>query len=200
MKKLISLFLVLFVLASCSSGATSGNTETASNDVDVKKVVIDNILSRRSIRSYKPDQVEKSKIDTLLLAGINAPSANNKQPWEVRVIQNAELLGKIKALNENIFHNSPTLIIVARDTTNAYSAFDCGLLTQNILLTAKSMGLGTCSLGSLARLINSPEGTEIREALKLSEGYETILGISLGYPNESPEAKPREVNNVQYID
>lgn len=200
MKKLFSSLLVAFVLMSCSSGTTTGETQTNSNTVDIQKAVIDNILSRRSIRSYKPEQVEKSKIDTLLLAGINAPSANNKQPWEVRVIQNAELLGKIKALNENIFHHSPTVIIIARDTTNAFGALDCGLLTQNILLSARSMGLGTCSLGSLARLINSPEGIEIKNALKLSEGYETILGISLGYPNESPEAKPREITNVQYID
>lgn len=200
MKKLFSLLLVALVLVSCSTGTTSGDTQTASNTVDTQKIVVENILNRRSIRSYKPEQVEKSKIDTILLAAINAPSANNKQPWEVRVIQNVELLDKIKALNEKVFYNSPTLIIVARDTTNAFGSFDSGLLTQNILLSAEAMGLGTCSLGSLARLINSPEGKEIREALKLPEGYETILGISLGYPNESPEAKPREMGKVQYID
>ena len=198
MKKLFSSLLVAFVLVSCSSGATGGDAQSA--PVDTQKVVLENMLSRRSVRSYKPEQVEKSKIDTILLAAINAPSANNKQPWEVRVIQNAELLGKIKALNEKIFYNSPTLIVVARDTTNAFGSFDSGLLTQNILLSAQSMGLGTCSLGSLARLINSPEGTEVRTALNLPEGYETVLGISLGYPNETPDAKPREMTKVQYID
>lgn len=201
MKKLFSsLLLIVFVFASCSSGTTQSAAQTSPAVVDTKEVVLDNIMSRRSIRSYKPDQVEKAKIDTILLAGINAPSANNKQSWEVRVIQNTELLGKIKALNENIFHNSPTVIIVARDTANAFGDFDSALLTQNMLLTAHSMGLGTCSLGGLARLINSPEGKEIREALKLPEGYETILGISLGYPNESPDAKPRDMSKVQYID
>lgn len=200
MKKLFSSLLTAFVLLSCSSEAAKEGASADAASVNTQKVVLDNILSRRSIRSYKPEQVEKSKIDTLMLAAINAPSANNKQPWEIRVIQNAELLGKIKAINEKVFHDSPTVIIIARDTTNAFGAFDCGILTENILLSAESMGLGTCSLGSLARLINSPEGTEIREALKLPENYETVLGISLGYKNESPEAKPREKGKVQYID
>lgn len=200
MKKLFSSLLVAFVLMSCSSNASQESTEVAAATVDTQKVVVDNILNRRSIRAYKPEQVEKSKIDTILLAAINAPSANNKQPWEVRVIQNAELLGKIKAINEKVFYDSPTVIIIARDTKNDFGAFDAGLLTQNILLSAESMGLGTCSLGSLARLINSPEAKDIKDALKLPADYEVILGISLGYPNESPEAKPREISKVQYID
>ena len=152
------------------------------------------------LKDFSFTPVEKSKIDTILISAINAPSANNKQPWEVRVIQNIELLNKIKAINEGIFHNSPTLIIVACDTTNKYGSFDCGLLTQNILLSAESMGIGTCPLGGLARLINSPEGQEIREALRLSPNYEAVVGISMGYKNEIPEAKPRDKSKVQYID
>lgn len=200
MKKLFSVLLTAFVLLSCSSNATKDEANAAPAPVDTKGIVIDNMLNRRSIRSYKPEQVEKSKIDTILLCAINAPSANNKQPWEVRVIQNAEVLNKIKAINEGIFHNSPTVIIIARDTKNDFSSFDCGLLTQNILLSAEAMGLGTCSLGGLARLINSPEGKEIKESLKLPADYEVTLGISLGYKNETPEAKPRERAKVQYID
>lgn len=200
MKKLFSVLLTAFVLLSCSSNTTKEEPTSAPATVDAKDIVIENILNRRSIRSYKPEQVEKSKIDTILLCAINAPSANNKQPWEVRVIQNAEVLNKIKAINEGVFHNSPTVIVIARDTKNDFGAFDCGLLTQNILLSAEAMDLGTCSLGSLARLINSPEGKEIKESLKLPADYEVVLGISLGYKNENPEAKPRETTKVQYID
>ncbi len=200
MKKLFSAVLSAFLLLSCSSNAAKEDTKPASTPVDTQKIVVDNMLNRRSIRSYKPEQVEKSKIDTILLCAINAPSANNKQPWEVRVIQNPELLNKIKAINENIYHNSPSLIIIAKDTKNPYGDFDCGILTQNILLSAEAMGLGTCSLGGLGRLMNTPEAKEIRESLNLPPDYEVILGISLGYANESPEAKPREKGKVQYID
>lgn len=199
MKNLFTAILTVFVLISCSSNTAKETTESKPV-IDNQKVIVDNILNRRSVRSYKPEQVDKSKIDTILLSAINAPSANNKQPWEVRVIQNPELLNKIKAINEKIYHNSPTIIIVARDTKNNFSSFDCGLLTQNILLSAEAMGLGTCTLGGLGRLINSAEGTEIREALNLSPDYETVVGISLGYKNETPEAKPRDNNKAQYID
>lgn len=199
MKNLFACILSVFVLFSCTSNTPKESIEPIAK-IDTQKIVIENILSRRSIRSYKPEQVDKSKIDTILLSAINAPSANNKQPWEVRVIQNAELLNKIKAINEGIYHNSPTLIIVARDTKNDFSSFDCGILTQNILLSAEAMDIGTCPLGGLARLINSPEGKEVRESLKLPVDYEVVLGISLGYKDEKPEAKPREKSKVQYID
>lgn len=196
MKKIILLSLFTsFVLASCLQAqkkmeATENKQET----------VVNNIMNRRSIRAYKPQQVEKSKIDTIMLCAVNAPSANNKQPWEVRVIQNQELLNKIKVLNENIFHNSPTVIVVARDTTNNYSALDCGLLTQNILLSAESMDLGTCPLGGLGRLLESPEAKEIKDALKLPEGYEVILAISLGYKDQVLPTKTKDITKVQYID
>lgn len=197
MKKIF--FLLFVVMATMSSCGAKEEVKTELQVVDKQKVIIDNILSRRSIRAYKPEQVPQGKIDTILQCAINAPSANNKQPWEVRVIQNAELLNKIKAINPKIFYDAPSVIIVARDTKNDYSAFDAGLLTQNILLSAESMDLGTCSLGSLARLINSPEGKEINDALKLPADYEVILGIALGYKNETPDAKPREAAKIQYI-
>lgn len=200
MKKLFSTLLSAFLLLSCSPGASTETGKADSTPVDSQQIVIDNILSRRSIRSFKPEQVEKSKIDTILLCALNAPSANNKQPWEVRVIQNPELLNKIKAINENIYHNSPTVIVVAKDTTNPYGDFDCGLLTQNIMLSAEAMGIGTCSLGGLGRLLTTPEAKEIRDALNLSPGYEVMLALSLGYKNESPDAKPREMSKAQYID
>lgn len=200
MKNLLLSLFTVFVLFSCSSNVGKEDVHSSLTAVDTQQVILDNILNRRSIRAYKPEQVDKSKIDSILLYAINAPSANNRQPWEVRIIQNVDLLNKIKTLNEKIFHNSPTVIIIARDTKNNFSSFDCGILTQNILLSSKAMGLGTCALGSLARLINSPEGKDIKDSLKLPEDYEVVLGISLGYPNESPEAKPREKAKVQYID
>ncbi len=197
MKKILLYLVFSASLVSCTTKEESKAdiTQTPAKET----VVIDNILSRRSIRSYKPEQVDKSKIDTIMQCAINAPSANNKQPWEVRVIQNADLLNKIKELGGQ-FYGAPTLIIVAKDKTNSFADFDSGLLTQNILLSAHSLDLGTCPLGSLARLIMDSKAKDVLASLDLPKDYEVVLAISLGYPNESPDAKPRETEKIKFID
>lgn len=197
MKKILLSLVTLVCLASC---AAKEEQKVDTVQAPAKEaVVMENILSRRSIRSYKLEQVEKSKIDTIMQCAINAPSANNKQPWEVRVIQNADMLAKIKELGGQ-FYGSPTLIVVAKDKTNSFGDFDCGLLTQNILLSAQSLDLGTCSLGSVARLLMDPKAKDVLTSLNLPKDYEVVLAISLGYPNESPDAKPRETAKVKFID
>jgi Nitroreductase len=165
-------------------------------------LVIENILSRRSVRDYLPQQIAKDTLDIIINAAINAPSASNKQPWAVRVIQNADLLNQIRAINERAIFNAPTLIVIACEKSNFYGAFDCGLLTQNILLAAESFNLGTCALGGVSRLINADtvESKAILAALNIPEGYEVILGIALGHKNQFPEAKPRDPNKVIVID
>ena len=198
MKKSI-LFLALgaFILTSCNNSAQA---PAAQAPVDKSGIVIENIKNRRSIRAYKPEQVSKDTVDLILQTAINAPSANNKQPWEIRVIQNPDVLNKIKAINEKALYGAPTVIVIANDTNNPYGAFDSGLLTQNILLTAESLGLGTVSSGTIAGILNSKEGAELTASLGLPEGYQPILGIVLGHKDQSPEAKPRDASKIKYVD
>ncbi len=191
-------FAAAIALASCSPKSSEGESPIA-KEVDKQQIVVENILNRHSIRSYKPDQVPQEVIDTLLRTAINAPSANNKQPWEIRVVQKAEVLDKIRALNADIFHNSPTVLVIAKDKNNPSADLDCGLLSQTIMLTAEAMDLGTCALGGLGRLLTTPEAKEITESLELPEGYEVILAMSLGYKNETPQAKPRDASKIKYI-
>ena len=196
MKKLFFTVIigVLVVLPACT-----GKCDTAPTSASTTEIVVENILSRRSIRDYKPNQISMDTINTILKAAINAPSARNHQPWELRVIREAELLSSIKAINENAFHDAPMVIVVAYDKNNPYGAFDCGLLTQNILLSAESFDLGTCVLGNFARALNSgsPEANEIVKLLDFSEGYEIIVGIELGHKNQFPEAKSRNEDKVR---
>lgn len=183
------------VLASCANNEEKAPASSAS------EVVNETILSRRSVRSYKPVQVSKDTVDLILKAGINAPSANNKQPWEVRVVRNPELLEKIKATSSN-FYDAPTLFIIAYDATNESGQFDAGLFTQNVMISAESFGLGTVALGHLARNLNngSAESAAVLEELGFPAEYKVVVGLSLGYKNESPDAKPRDAEKVKYID
>ncbi len=215
MKKFIFSGLILFGLIGC-------------NEVKVEQIVYDgadqdaiihNILNRRAIRKYTAEQVSQEKIDTIMKCAIYAPSALNKQPWEIRVIQNPAILEEInkrflsfaqgkefqgsaaryREPGFSIFHNSPSLIVIASDKSNVNAKLDVGLAMQNILLSADALGLGTCPLGTLVPILNLPENEDILRLLNIPDGYEVAINISLGYPAESPTAPIRYADKVKII-
>lgn len=188
-------------------------------EVNKKDVVIENIMNRRSIRSYKPEQIKDAELQQIIECGINAPSALNKQSWEVRVIQDADLItemnnGFVKYAaglemqgsasrsqqpGFSVFHGAPTVILVAGNS-GSYSPIDCGMLGQNILLSAEALNIGTCVVGGITAYLNTPEGKEnIVPKFNLSDGFEPLYCIVMGYKNESPAAKPRDKSKVQFI-
>lgn len=216
MQKFISIILIAFAIFSCQEPVVKKVTYEGSH----REAIIDNILTRRSIRKYTDQQVSRSQLDTILKSAIYAPSALNKQPWEVRVIQNPDLLKEInqRFLNYaegkefqgsasryrepgfSIFHNSPTLIVIARDKKNSYSMMDCGIMLQNILLSAHALDLGSCPIGSLVPILNLPENKDIIELLNIPEGYEVAINVALGYPDEQPVVKKRYDERVKIIE
>ncbi|PXV65925.1 nitroreductase [Dysgonomonas alginatilytica] len=215
MKKTLILLIGALAFISCKES----KKEIATTMPQHKNEVVEAIKNRRSIRAYKPEQIDQAQLDTIIDCGINAPSALNKQTWEVRVIQNADLLKRIndsfveKAKGKDlkgsasrsqepgfsVFHGSPTLIIVGREKNNPTSLVDCGLLAQNILLSAESMNIGTCTIGNMASILNDPDAKEFLKEINMPDTHEVAFGISIGYKNESPEAKPRDASKVQYI-
>lgn len=216
MRILTVLSLSCLIFMSCNQPVKETMTTTAPEH---KNEVVEAIKNRRSIRSYKPEQIDQAQLDTIIDCGINAPSALNKQTWEVRVIQNADLLKRIndsfveKAKGKDlkgsasrsqepgfsVFHGAPTLIIVGREKNNSTSFVDCGLLAQNILLSAESMNIGTCTIGNMASILNDPDAKEFLKEINMPDTHEVAFGIAIGYKNESPEAKPRDASKVEYI-
>ena len=171
--------------------------------------VIDNMMSRRSIRKYKEQAVDRELLKHIMLCGINAPNGQNKQSWEVRIVDDPAFQNEIKAAmaatgNERAagcFYNAPVWLFIARDKGYDFSTIDCGLLSQNIMLSANSLGLGTVCLGSPVRFIlTSPDKDRILSKLVFSDGYELCICIAMGYPNETPAAKPRDFSKVKFVD
>jgi nitroreductase len=183
------------LMLSCGQPANKGKDEDKKVEEKKASSAIDVIMSRRSIRSYKPEQIKDEELNAILECGINAPSALNRQSWEIRVIQNPEILKKINGS----FHNAPTLIVIASEVDNFFSPVDCGLLGQNILLAAESMDIGTCVLGNFTEFLNSSEGAEVFRLLELSEGYRPLYSIAVGYKNERPDAKPRDKGKIKIL-
>ena len=205
--RLSSFILAGTILLSCISCGNNRSEETVMKEGNP---VIENIMARRSIRKYKAEPVSRETMDTILMCGINAPNGMNRQSWEVRVVDKPEVMAEIKeymkAANpdvkpemiEGCFRGAPTMVFVANDPAYDFSAIDCGLLSENIMLSAWSLGVGSVCLGSPVRfLMNSPEAMD---RLGFSEGYTPIICIGLGYPDESPEAKPRDVGKVRFVD
>ena len=99
-----------------------------------------------------------------------------------------------------MFRNAPAVIAVA-GKAGKFTDIDCGLLGENIMLAAYSLGLGTCCLGGAPAFIaGKPETAELYEALQLSEGYELLYMIAVGYPDEEPQAKPRDYSKIQFVE
>lgn len=171
--------------------------------------VVDNIMSRRSIRKYKQQPVPREVMDKIVECGINAPNGMNKQSWEVRVVENKEFQEEISQVMSAVggeraagsFYSAPVWVFIARDTEYDFSTIDCGLLAENMMLAANSMGVGSVCLGGPVRFIlESPDKEKVLDRLDFSNGYELCICVAFGYPDESPAAKPRDINKIKYIE
>ena len=205
MKKIL-LTLILITIALVTSIPMNAKDKT-------DNVVINTILARRSIRQYHATPVGRDTLMQIMECGINAANGQNKQSWEVRIVDNPTTMAQIKDMmaigNPNLDANmvkdcmrgAPVMVFIARDLNYDFSAYDCGLLAGNILLSAQSLGVGSIVLGSPVRFINNAENSaEILRILGYSENYELCLCIGLGYAAEAPDAKPRDINKVQFVD
>ena len=150
--------------------------------------ILDTIFTRRSIRKYQDKPVEKEKIEKLLQAAMAAPSAMNKKPWEFVVITNPETLKKIRSALMFGKHNAPAAIVVCGNTAlfrrvkqSEFWVQDCSAATQNILLAAVELGLGTVWLG-VHPIFNYTK--KISEFLGLPEHVTPLNVIYVGYPGE----------------
>lgn len=207
-----SAFAAAFLAIGIMLPGCCGNA--SSEEVSVSGTVIDNIMTRRSIRKYKSQAVGRDTMQVISECGINAPNGQNRQSWEVRIVDNPEFIEGItaeyvKAYPDaakdpsfvNMFRNAPTVVFVANDPSYGFSQVDCGLLSGNMMLSAWSMGIGSCCLGGPVRFINdNPAAAGYLEKLGFSEGYRLLLCIAFGYPDETPEAKPRDASKIRFID
>lgn len=194
----------------CSCGTPSGTK----SDTKAENAVIEAIMSRRSIRVYKDTPVEREKLQRIAECGVNAPNAMNAQNWNVRIIDSKEYIDGVteiyKAANpeavqrdpnfKNMFRNAPAVIAVAAPQ-GGFSSIDCGLLGENIMLAAHSLGLGTCCLGGPVRFLSSnADAKPYLDRLKLDDGYELLYLIAVGYPDEAPEARPRNLDKIRFVE
>ncbi len=185
-------------------------------DIDIQLEVnpaISNIMARRSVRKYLDKPVEHEKLEVIVRAGINAPSGMNRQPWIIRVVEDQQLIADVNEVFKkenpdqvardpnfkNMFRNAPNLICVCTPD-DGRGELDAGLLGENMMLAAQAMGLGTCCLGGPVRFLNTNQKCKFfLDRLDIPEGYKLNYILAIGYPDEQPDAKPRDASKVKYI-
>lgn len=181
---------------------------------------IRSLLSRRSIRKYRPDPVPPDVLEQIVQAGLYAPSARNKQPWHLTVVSGREGLARLTAevkaatlrMNNHYVamvsregysagYGAPSLIIVSGDPSDAPMApYDCALVLGNIFLAAYSLGVGSCWINQLGILSDEPGFRAVLDKLGVPS-RNTVYGCAcLGYADgPHPAAPARRDGVVNYV-
>ena len=167
---------------------------------------IKNILERRSIRKYKDKMVEEELIDQVLKAGTYAPTGMNHQSPIIIAITNKEVRDKLSKLNAKImgsnidpFYGAPVVLVVLADKSYPSYIYDGSNVMENMMIAAKSLGLGTCWIHRAKEEFETEEGKEILKSLGITGDYEGIGNCILGYPEGEVEPKERKANYIYKI-
>ncbi len=213
MRKLFFAIASLMVFVGCT------NNQPAQSDCcqECKNPVIENIMSRRSVRAYKDQAVPRELLEQVVECGINAPNAMNAQQWEVRVVGSKEWIKRATEAYKqsmkgtpgekmiadpsfkNMFRNAPAVIFIGHKPSK-FTQVDCGLMAENMMLAAKSLGLGTVCMAGPVMFFLQPEGETFLKSLGFSEGYEPLICIGIGYADEEPAAKSRNKEVIKFVE
>ncbi len=156
------------------------------------------ILTRRSVRKYQPQQVSNAHLDAVLEAGLYAPTAKNNQKPLMVAVRDKETRDKLSKMNAAVmgvdmdpFYGAPCVIVVLADPEFPTWIDDGSLVLGNLLNAAHALGLGSCWINRARECFDTPEGKELLKAWGIPETYRGVGNCILGYPDETPEAKPR---------
>ena len=155
---------------------------------------IRNLLQRRSIRKYTDQPIPEEIVNSLLEAGMHAPTARNLQPWHFVVVDERSILDKLAVAHPyaKMLKQASLAILVCGDRNiqemDGYIIQDCSAATQNIMLAAHAHGLGSVWLGMYPR---EERMREVGKLLSIPDHILPVALISIGYPDEHAEAPDR---------
>ena len=166
------------------------------------------MLTRKSIKSYKPDMVDKATLDKIIQAGLNAPSGLNKQSPIIVAVTNKEdrdllsqiNMGKDPFHRADPFYGAPVVLVVLADKSVPTYIYDGSLVMENLMLATHALGLGACWIHRAKETFELPEGKELLKKWGIEGDYEGIGNCIVGYPEVEPEKKPRKENRVYYAE
>ena len=167
---------------------------------------MENLLTRRSIRQYKPDMLPREIIEKIAEAGTYAPTGKNQQSPIIIAVTNKALRERMSALNAAVlgmdgdpFYGAPTVLVVLADADSPYAVQDGSLVLGNLMNAAKAIGLGSCWINRAKEVFDTDEGKALLKKWGIEGNWVGIGHCILGYPEEAPTMKPRKQNYVTYV-
>lgn len=158
---------------------------------------IETIMTRRSVRQYKPDPIDEQDLKVILEAGRMAPSAGNLQPCYFVVVKNTEVKAELQqaAFGQEQIGQAPVVVAVCVDPErsavnygdigrNLLCLLDAANAAQNILLAAHALGYGSCWMGGFS-------GSKVKKILRLPDSFRPVSLIPVGKAAEEPILRPR---------
>lgn len=170
---------------------------------------LQDMLTRRSVRSYTDEMPSKALIQEICEAGIYAPSGKNRQSAIVLAVTNREVRDKLSRLNASVigienmdpFFGAPVVLVVLADSSIFTWKEDGALVMGNLLNAAHAKGLGCCWVHRAREVFMMDEGRAILTELGIPDGYVGIGNCVLGYAKgDYPQAAPRKENRIHWIE
>lgn len=167
-----------------------------------------NLLTRRSIRKYKPDMLPREVIDRIAEAGTYAPTGKNQQSPIIIAVTNKALRDRMAQMNAEVlgidsdpFYGAPVVLVVLAERSNPNHVYDGSLVMANLMLAAHALGVGSCWINRAREVFDTDEGKTILADLGIEGDYEGVGNCILGYADgPAPTAKPRKENYVCYAE
>lgn len=183
------------------------------------------IANRYSCRNFTDKAISSENLKLIGDAGIQAPSAMNRQGWQIAVVNNKALISEIEAeglriMSElpdksaylrimsrggKLFYNANAVVFIANKTDATlenlkYAKVDLGIVAENIALAAYSLGIDNCHCGLAAFCFMGNKAEEFKERLKFSKDYECGYAVLLGYGKEQGKPHTPDKTKVIFVD
>lgn len=173
--------------------------------------VLKAIAKRSSTRAYTGQKLTDEELNSLIIAGLQAPTSNNEQEIHITVLDGSNpILAEIedeknKSMGlynpqNNFYCGAPTVLILSGDADYYWSKVDAGVAAENIAIAAESMGLGSLIVGCIKDAMFGAKKTYFENALKFPKGYEYEVAVALGHKALEKEQHEYSVEkNVTYL-
>jgi nitroreductase len=172
---------------------------------------IETLLTRRSVRAYRPDPVDPDVLRRIVECGTLAPTGMNRQAPIVLAVTNRELRDRLSRMNAQImgtdadpFYGAPAVLVVLANKDVPTYLYDGSLVMGNLMNAAAALGVGSCWIHRAKEEFESAEGQQILADLGIEGNYEGIGHCVLGYPAEGAavlgEAAPRKENYAYFVE
>ncbi len=154
--------------------------------------VIETIKERSSTRGYMVEPLTKEELDILLHAGLQAPTAANRQEIHFTVLSGShpilqeleEEKNRLRQITDsphNFYYEAPTVVIISADSANKWGSLDAGIAVENMALAAEALGLGNLIIGCILDAMSGDKKAYFSDALRLPPSYEYKIAIAFGH-------------------